>query len=72
MCLSDAAGLRICVLTAYGIVVHAPKQTSIEQNFPQVRVSSLHANFTQKCCGFFLLRLRPANALNGGTLLAIG
>jgi len=58
--------------TAYGTVGHAPKQTSLEQNFPQVRVSSLHANFTQKCCWILLLRLQPANALDGGTLLAIG
>jgi hypothetical protein len=48
------------------------KQASIEQNFPQVRVSSLHANFIKKCCWLFLLRLQPANALDRGTLLAIG
>jgi hypothetical protein len=59
-------------LTAYRIVGHAPKQTSIEQNFPQVRVSSLRGIFVQKCRWIFHLRLRPANALAGGTLLAIG
>jgi hypothetical protein len=48
------------------------KQTSIEQKFSPVRVSSLHASFTQKCCELFLLRLLPANALASGTLLAIG
>jgi len=48
------------------------KQPSIEQNFPLVRVSSLRASLTQKCCWLFLLRLKPANALDGGTLLAIG
>jgi len=48
------------------------KQPSIEQNFPLVRVSSLRANLTQKCCWLFLLRLQLANALGGGTLLAIG
>ena len=57
---------------AYTIVGHAPKTDFDRQKFPEVRVSSLPVDFTQKCLWLFLLRLLPANALDGGTLIAMG
>ena len=72
MCLWTVAATRTRVARLTQSLARRQKQTSIEHKFSPVRVSSLLASLTQKCCGLFLLRLLPANALGGGTLLAIG
>ena len=47
-------------------------QPAIEQNFAHVLAVSLHTDFVQKSFMFYMLLSWPADALDGGTPLAIG